>query len=193
MKYMIIDMTKVETTRVIAVCDNSAKAGMLGRLKKAEGLDAIAPPVEGRGFAKLDKLQLQYLYWNTCQQTPPEDYAELVKNCLAVIEKMPVDNTSEKQLEYLVSKLDPAYSAPETEKEPKEPKEPKDPNARPKPTSTTGWVWDICDKLFEEGGNVMPDRKKAIEACVANDINPATASTQYAKWKKAKEASPATA
>lgn len=188
MKYMILNITTVEGTCVVAVRENATEAGLLGRIKKAEGYEMIAPPLEGRGFSKLDKLQLQYLFWNTTKQTPPEDYAELIKVLAAAIDLIPVDTTPVRELERLVEQLDPTYSSPSTEPaEPKEPKAPKDPNARPKATSTTGWVWEICDKLFVENGNQIPDRKKAIDACVAEDINAATASTQYAKWKKAKE------
>lgn len=46
----------------------------------------------------------------------------------------------------------------------------------------TARVWAIADTV--EGG----DRKAIIDACVAEGINPATAATQYSKWKKAQQA-----
>lgn len=56
---------------------------------------------------------------------------------------------------------------------------------RPKEGSTTAKVWDICDQLFEQMGEI-PSRPNAIQACVSQGINAATASTQYGKWKGSK-------
>lgn len=75
---------------------------------------------------------------------------------------------------------------------PPQPKEERDPNApapRPKSTSMTGIVWLIADEQFVLAGNQMPDRKAVIDACVAEEINASTASTQYSKWKTSKLAS----
>lgn len=184
MKYMLIDITTPETTKVLAVAELQPSQ-LLGKIYQAKGLQVIAPPVEGRGFSKLEKLSLQYLYWNVCQETPPDNYAELINRCLAVIEKMPMDETPIATLQKEVARLYPEGTqfAPA---EPKAVREPGEPSARPKGTSTTGRVWEIADGLFTAAGNTLPDRKSIIDACVAEGINQATASTQYAKWKKTK-------
>ena len=77
MKYMLIDVTTVEATRVLLVA-TLRQVQLHGRLAQAQGKKVIAPPLEGRGLAKLEKLPLQYLYWSVCQKTPPEEYSELV-------------------------------------------------------------------------------------------------------------------
>lgn len=187
MKYMLIDVTAVETTAVLAIAPLRA-VQLLGRIQIANGKKVISPPLEGRGFAKLEKLPLQYLYWNVCQETPPEDYGELVRRCVAKLESLPVDATPLEDLEREVARLCP--DEPTTQREPKTPKEPGAAPARPKAMTTTGLVWEIADKLFVEAGNKLPDRKVVIAACEAQEINPATASTQFGKWKASKLVAP---
>lgn len=187
MKYMLIDVTAVETTAVLAIAPLRA-VQLLGRIQIANGKKVIAPPLEGRSFAKLEKLPLQYLYWNVCQETPPEDYGELVRRCVAKLESLPVDATPLEDLEREVARLCP--DEPTTQREPKAPKEPGAAPARPKAMTTTGLVWEIADRLFVEAGNKIPDRKAVIAACEAQEINPATASTQFGKWKASKLAAP---
>ena len=181
--YMIIDVTTVEHTRLLKVA-TLRESALWGQLYIQQGHKVIAPPVEGRGFSKLDKLQLQYFYWNVCKETPPEDYQELVRKCLAVINALPVADTSIQDLEREIE-----LYKPDVTNQTSVAKAPKDPNApapRPGKTSTTGIVWIIADEQFVKAGNVMPERKAVIDACVAEEINPATASTQYSKWAKAK-------
>ena len=54
---------------------------------------------------------------------------------------------------------------------------------KPSPSGATGKVWLIADRVYGQSGL---DRKAIIDACIAEGINPATAGTQYSKWKKAK-------
>lgn len=180
MKYMLIDVTNVESTAVIAIAALRPVV-LLGKVHAAQGRKVIAPPFEGRSFAKLDKLVLQYLYWNVCKETPPDEYGELVRNCLAKLNALPEDATPIEDLEREVARLYPEtpVSAP-TEKAPREPGAPP---PRPKATSTTGRVWEIADRMREAGST---DRKAVIAACEAEGINPSTASTQYGKWKASK-------
>lgn len=56
-------------------------------------------------------------------------------------------------------------------------------DGKPSPSGATGKVWLIADRVHAEKGL---DRKAIMDACVAEGINPSTAGTQYAKWKKAK-------
>lgn len=182
-KYMLIDVTSLETTKVVKVA-HLREVELLGRLLQANGRKTIAPPLEGRGLSALDKMQLQYLYWNTCEETPPEDYAELLQKCLIKLETLPMDQTPLATLEKECERVCPRDAVVHQKKE-SAPKEPKDPLARPKATSTTGLVWEIADKLYAAAGNQIPNRKEMIAACVAEEINPATASTQFGKWKAA--------
>lgn len=184
-KYMLLDLTTLEGTSCIRVV-NHRQAQAYGVIMQAQGRKAFAPPLLGRSFAKFDKLQLQYLYWNLFGTTPPEEYNALVSACLAKLEADPMDDASEEFLERQAAEV---LAAAEAAKDAAKPKTQSDPLARPaKATSTTGLVWKIADEQFTLAGNQMPDRKAVLDACAAEEINPSTAATQYAKWKKAKEA-----
>ncbi len=195
MNYMLIDLTELEHIQVILVAPLREMA-LHGRLAKmVGGRTVIGPPVEGRGFSKLSKEQLQYLYWNTCNEAPPEDYAELVKGCLAVIEKIPVDPTPLNKLEATVQRLCPDEVVTLDDEGVKTTKIKRvvnkgssgenTPKGAPNPMSTTGQVWTIANELLAKcAEGELPDRKLIIDACIEEGINQATASTQYAKWKK---------
>ena len=181
-KYMVIDITSIEHTCLLKVAPLRESA-LWGQLYIARGRKVIAPPLEGRSFAKLDKLALQYFYWNVCGETPPEDYSELVQKCITKINSMPVADTTLVDLEREVDLIRPDSTNRKTIEKP--PKDPNAPPVRPGRTTTTGIVWAIADELFAKLGQV-PDRKTMLEACAVEEINPATASTQFCKWKKAK-------
>lgn len=190
MKYMVLDTTTTEGVKFLAV-EILHKASAWGQIYKHQGLTVIAPPLEGRGFAKLDLLQLQYLYWNTFQQTPPADMALLVPHLLAYGEKFPEGEMSVEQLQAIVADLYPngVTGAPAVAKAPKEPKAPGTPSERPKANSTTGLVWDICDRELDKmtsKDDWKTVRAAIMAACEFDGINPATAATQYSKWKAAK-------
>jgi hypothetical protein len=186
MKYMLIDTTAVEQTKVVAV-SGLREIQLIGRILQAEGRTVVAPPLLGRGFAKLEKLPLQYLFWNTCNERPPEDYGELIRICMQTIDEMPVVTETVEQLEARCREigLDLNSSRTEASGSPKAVSSSSGPVERPKGESTTGKVWVIADKLFAEH-NGMPPRDKIMAACVEAGINPATAATQYSKWKKSK-------
>lgn len=200
-KYMIIDVTTPEAVKVLRVAEMT-NCQLWGRLYQAEGKKVVAPPVEGRGFGKLDRLQLQYLYWGLHQETPPEDYAALVRRCLDTIDAMPLDHTDTAWLQGEVDRLAPSVTttaedgpkpAPKAPKAPKAPTTPADPNGRPKASSTTGLVWDLADTAY---ATVVPDGAaepdwKAVRAelarlCSQEGINAGTMGVQYGKWKASK-------
>src|SRR5574340_148236 len=112
MKYMLIDVTTVEETKIVKI-GKLKSIQLLGQIEKLNGRTVIAPPVEGRGFSKLDRLPLQYLYWHLLQQTPPDDYSELLSRALAAVEAMPLDNTPHDELQATINRLTPT-SAPMT-------------------------------------------------------------------------------
>ena len=55
--------------------------------------------------------------------------------------------------------------------------------SRPKSGSKTGRIWEIADTLSTAKGAPAP-RKEVLEAALAEDINLATAATQYGRWRK---------
>ena len=202
-KYMIIDVTTPAAIKVLRVAEMT-NCQLWGRLYQAEGKKVVAPPVEGRGFGKLDLLQLQYLYWSLHQTTPPEDYAALVRGCLDTVDAMPLDHTDTAWLQGEVDRLAPsttdattaqdgAKPAPKAPKAPKAPTAPADPGGRPKATSTTGLVWDLADMAYATvvtDGAAEPDwkavRAELARLCAHEGINAGTMGVQYGKWKASK-------
>ncbi len=183
MKYLLLDVTTEETKLLLIATLHAVQ--LHGRIAMANGRKVLAPPLEGRSFSKLEKLPLQFLYWNTFREAPSEDYAKLLKDCVARFELLPVDATPIRELEAQVAQLYPdevgvnpkdrAVSKGSAKAEGGNP-------SAPKSGSTTRRVWEIADALWTPPGP-MPDRKKVMAACEAQGINPSTASTQYGKWK----------
>lgn len=195
MSYMLIDITALPETRIITVA-KTHEVALLAKLYKTEGRTCIAPALEGRGFAKLEAEQLQYIYWNLTQQTPPSEYAELCSSLLELAKKLPVDDTPIEVLEAEVRRRCP--DEVEQTASPKTPREPRAPSERPKGTSTTGRVWELADKALAETypqAGAIVDWKVVRAALMrltdAEGINSATAATQYSKWKASKLATPA--
>jgi len=191
--YVLIDVTNLAQTKILTVAPLH-EVQCIGKIEKAAGREVIAPPLEGRGFAKLSVEQLQYLYWNTTQLPPPADYTELAKAMFEVAQKCPVDDRPLESLEKEVKRLypDDSGSSNKQSSEPKAPKEPGAPAERPKGTSTTGRVWEIGDSILTgdpKAADWKDIRAKLMAACEAEGINKATAATQYSKWKGAKLAS----
>lgn len=177
--YMLIDRTTLENTAILKVAPMKEIIEW-SKLFAAEGRKLIGPPIEGRGFSKLSAEELQYLYWNTVQQPPPESYKELIELCLTAIQHIAPDKTPLKQLEAQVAYLEEQTVAQENPDKPI-PKAVSDPASRPKDGSATGRVWAIADEL--SFGGAMASRKAVVDECIRKGINAATASTQYGKWK----------
>lgn len=63
-------------------------------------------------------------------------------------------------------------------------------SARPRNAGATGKVWEIADATKLEFPDVKDPkelRAEIIKRCVEDGINPATAATQFSKWKNTKE------
>jgi hypothetical protein len=61
----------------------------------------------------------------------------------------------------------------------------------PKGGSKTGRVWQIAEPIYEKAqdkNNWKAIRKDIISACIAEGINESTASVQFGKWRKTKDA-----
>lgn len=193
MKYLVIDVTTLPETRIVAIT-KLRQAEAMGKIQKAKGRRCIAPPLAGAGFSKLEKEQLQYLYWNTTQQTPPEDYGVLIQEMQKLAEAMPLDDTTLESLEHEVQMLYPDEAAPRQASTPSAPREPRVAGEAPKATSTTGRVWVIADKVAADNPNNTDWkflRAIIVNLCKQDGINEATAATQYSKWKAAKLAAKA--
>lgn len=193
MKYMLIDVTTVEGT-CLRMIGSGLQVELMGKLLKAQGVKVIAPPLEGRGFTKFDLLQLQYLYWNSCNKPPVSDYGNLVIACLTAFEAIPVSEVSVETLKAEVAKLSPPEDETnKTEAKPvKKAAVPRKPGETPAATSTTGKVWVIADRVLASHPSITEDtdwkpiRNSVIAACESEGINKATAATQYSKFKASK-------
>lgn len=186
--YMVIDTTKAEHTVIRAVAPIE-QATLIGQTYMLEhpGRTCIAPSLDGRGFAKLDKLALQYLFWNTFQEKPNDDYGQLLKDCLAKALKIPVDTTDLRMLESAKSLADVAV--PTDNNKPKKVSAPKaEVTAAPKKTSTCGFIWEICDSVLTQiADNTSKEfRQTVMQRCEAEGINKSTASVQLGRWKDSK-------
>lgn len=54
-----------------------------------------------------DKEQLQYIYWNTTKQAPPESVEELTIACEGLLAKLPIDTTTTEELRKQIAELAP--------------------------------------------------------------------------------------
>ena len=70
---------------------------------------------------------------------------------------------------------------PETQEVPKQPRQ--NGVTRPRDGTKTGQVWAICDRLSKEAGG-PPARAGVMKAGQEAELNPATVSTQYGRWRK---------
>lgn len=211
-KYVGINITSNEHAKVLFVTDNE-RAALLGRLYMLQhpGQKVVAPPLEGRSFSKFEKELNQYLFWNSFQQTPPEDYSLLLKSLVLECEKIQVSETDLPWLKaelanynydveltttghnYVMGKVPnpprPKVQKEQTEKKEKVPKEPKAPRAegepiRPKPNSTCGIIWQVLDEQYENEKDFKELKKICQEILVQKEgINASTFSVQFTKWK----------
>mgnify|MGYP003386637571 CR=1 FL=1 len=186
--YMIIatgatpDLTKFVAVAGVREAPLSAK--LFGH--NHPGMQCIAPPISGKGFSPLTLEQLQYLFWNQTQQPPTGDYAEMVKSLRVIAERIPADQTPLEHLERTVERTLPAEGSQSSTGEPKAVKQP---GEAPKKGSTTGLVWELADEVLGQhplGTDWKIIRASVMAICEKEGINPATAATQYAKWKGSK-------
>lgn len=192
--YMVIDVTSMPETKIRFIADNE-RALLLSRIymNNHPGRTCVAPVMEGRGFSKLNLKTLQYLFWNTFQKTPCDDYEQLVKDCLSEASFLPIniDTIStlniEKELSVNISLVHAESSAPKAPNIKAE-------NTTPKKTSTCGYVWEICENYYLKDLEALQKDHKAFRNqimvfCEKEGINLSTTSVQFSKWKKTKTGS----
>lgn len=192
MDYLVVDITELEKTRVLLKTDleRAPLWARLFALRSPQKLKIKGPAIRGSALSAYCLEELQYLYWNTFQKTPCDNYGELIVKILVEAEKMEKDETAvstlQKEIAVLEEELDEDFKETKIKirKQTSSPSEKK--SDRPVTGTTTGAVWDICDELCVSLKR-EPTRKEAIDKCIYDGVNKATASTQFSKWKKWKE------
>lgn len=191
-KYMLLDVTGGGCQLLLVAA--SKEVQLHSRLLVAENLDRelVAPPVEGRGFAKLTVLQLGELI-QSLGAKPFGSFGELCQQALKLVDQQPMDERSVASLEHAVEKRGLPEPVVGWQHNPPEaaPVKPKkecsteftDP-VKPKAGTTTGLIWELCDALMAKLKRT-PTSKEAWAVCDAEGVKQGTFSVQFGKWKKA--------
>lgn len=105
--YVGILETSPESAKIMFVAERE-KSVKLGRLYMLmhPGSKVTARIIEGRSFSKYEQLFLQYLFWNTFQSRPVEDYSELIKNIVSESKKLAVTEAEESWLDAQISEFE---------------------------------------------------------------------------------------
>lgn len=82
-----------------------------------------------------------------------------------------------------MTQVNTSDKAPAPQAEPKPEKDQQNGITRPKAETKTGRVWAIADAQSKNLGSPAP-RKPVLEEAKSEGINPATAATQYGRWRK---------
>jgi len=173
-----------------------------------EGIATDMFPNEARSWTKYGRLDLMQLLVNHgVSGGNPLDYKGLIELCKELADSIPADQRSLKALEakagprplagdiraIIPARFDQPVSeackgAPPSIKH-SPPKLPGETRAAPT-KGATGRVHQIADDLFAQDAsqthNIKEFRKRVIEACEAEGLNPGTAATQFGKWKAGK-------
>ena len=59
--------------------------------------------------------------------------------------------------------------------------------SRPRPGTKTGRVWEVADEITTDSGR-RASRREVVDRIEAEEGNPATANTQYQRWKSSYDA-----
>lgn len=180
-------LINLKTCQVIAKTKSLKSAEYLAELKCPNDPFYICGD-EKRWFAKFTLMELGLMYKGLVgSKLNITDYPK----ALALVHEYVCDlkewDQSESELRVALGRdLEPTSPLPVKERATRSPS-PRAPGEKPKYTrpkegTTTAKVWDICDQLMAELGEI-PTRPEAIQRCVEMEINAATASTQYGKWK----------
>lgn len=175
------------------------------------------PIDERRGLAQFSTQQLFELYEGVTgakhpSETTGMDHAQafkiMVQDCAKVLQGVPITDRTLSQLENeaeqkgvnrhvpeakSASQTAPKSPTPRAKRAPAGSGEatPSDVPTRPVSGTTTGLVWEFCDTVRATmpaapiGDKAL--RTEIIAHCVREGIHPATAATQYAKWKRAQD------
>lgn len=166
-------------------------------VKQAEyWADIIAPTHDylitgdaNKDYSSYSHYELRILYYNTTGEAVPDniEYNKILKGVADLARSLILDETPLEELQAKLGReIGPVDPRPAPEKGGRKPSSPGPTTVtRPKAGSSTGKVWEIADSHYGEGIPIDGAfRTKVIETCVTAGINPATASTQFGKWKK---------
>lgn len=155
------------------------------------GIRLVAPPVEGRSFAKLSPNELLHLVYEL-GGTPHDEYACRVTQALELVQALVPNKTPLDKLEREVkarnlpepdlNARDKPAPSPKPEKPKKERSTEFQHPSRPKAGTTTGLVWDMADALRAKLGRI-PSGKEMIADCEREGLKAGTVSVQFGKWK----------
>ena len=194
------------------------EAGVIGQIANHHGADACTIQLAlVANFAKLSTDQLFELYQSIKGTPHPAQVSGMdhgmafpivVKDVAELCRNLPFDPRTIDQLESEAERKGINRHVPEARnahqpasngatrpaKAPrvaKAPPAPGDAPARPPAGTTTGMVWDIADKTEASTALILGSkhlRAAIIAACIADNVHPSTAATQYSKWVRNRNA-----
>jgi len=192
--FALIEVTP--STATLLMTGDLQRISMHGRILRAEGRQVVGPVVNDQGFCQFSLEQLIHYVEGLGGVAPSStgwDALGLVETALRLTLAAEKDNTPISRLKERMACLPDPDSDGVIRCKVKAPvvtnKEGKVIPERPKGgTSTTGAVWSIADRLYEENPqlSIKELRKLIMTACAEEEINPGTAGVQYSKWKTSK-------
>lgn len=196
-----------ENMTFVASADTLQKATLIANNDCADFTCVVLPLETKRYFSTFGALELLLLYKNCTGQTGDlYNYAGMLQKCYDLALALPTDPRTVQQLENVAAQLPIIPPPPVIPKPPilvkydsvgnganpfvEAPKAPTPKNpSKPSAKGSTGRVWEVADRVYAEmgGGLITKEmRTKIIAECEAAGIHPATAATQFSKWKASK-------
>ena len=145
----------------------------------------------GRDLSKFTLMELQLLYNNEAgSRATFKEYSRAIELVKHVIDQMkPAEETVGQLVRKLGKPLKEQSFTPVKEKPEPKSKQSGGIPTRPKAGTMTARVWEAADWLYSQQEskdcNAKSLRDEVVKVCVDNGVNGSTASTQFAKWKKA--------
>lgn len=210
MKTVIIDRDHM---RFLAVAGDMNRATHIAWNDYPDVAVTILPLDKKHHFSIFSRLEIILLYKNaTGEQSNLWDYGETLQKCYELADAIPVDQRPLYELERIGKHLpvkevkpihrpvihrasespeSPSNSLVTSDLAPSSGRSPSPAQARPSPKGSTGKVWEIADQCYTRwkeanGREIKVLRMAIIDECVSQGIHPATAATQYSKWKATK-------
>ena len=201
--YVVIDRDNME---FIAATDTLNKASLIAWNDCPDVTTVVLPLESKRHFSTFGVLELLMLYKRKTGLTGDiYNFGGMITECYNLALQLPIDSRTEAELEAVSNKLPVSTDLPKIPKPPiiqrfnpaetganpfvtaSEPSAPKIPS-KPSPKGATGRVWEIAEAIYLETGGAIDKvlRTKIVAACEAAGIHPATAATQFSKWKASK-------
>mgnify|MGYP000744731774 CR=1 FL=1 len=191
MSYLLFDLDKVLILKRTQTMD---QANLWADICAPQSATRISP-LAGSTFAAYTENELIRLARSVGSELQLSPYANMIQSLVLVAKGIAMDETPIEELRATWNAMYPKdFEAPAPTHQPRVASTPRAPRPestsvveRPKAGSTTGRVWEICDKIdaANPGWTDKKDfRVSVMKACVAAGINEATAATQYSKWAK---------